>query len=288
MILRPGWAEGDETGIPRFSRAPATQNSLPHSLTALHTDECDKPTVHFCSCTPPKNMAVTSNVFPLRLDGLKEAKCPRLRSIFSTHRCQNTSSGVAQVKSGEERISKLDRGTEQQIRGSWTSSTLHTTRSHSRSQGCTDACQFFRFKAKTSKRCSSPPCGGSSTFALIIQKKKKKCRDFSSAYSPSCSDCREIPTWQSAIKLSNPCMFFVHVFDRNGARRKTNMVKTLVFGFFFYPIQFNCVQSPWSLRAQHKLQMYTNVCKLFFVSSAMFFFVFLNNNRSIRTDLVWP
>lgn len=118
-------------------------------------------------------MAVTSNVFPLRLNGLKEAKCPRLRSIFSTHRCQNTSSGVAQVKSGEERISKLDRGTEQQIRGSWTSSTLHTTRSHSRSQGCTDACQFFRFKAKTSKRCSSPPCGGSSTFALIIQKKIK-------------------------------------------------------------------------------------------------------------------
>lgn len=117
-------------------------------------------------------MAVTSNVFPLRLNGLKEAKCPRLRSIFSTHRCQNTSSGVAQVKSREERISKLDRGTEQQIRGSWTSSTLHTTRSHSRSQGCTDACQFFRFKAKTSKRCSSPLCGGSSTFALIIQKKK--------------------------------------------------------------------------------------------------------------------
>lgn len=220
-------------------------------------------------------MAVTSNVFPLRLNGLKEAKCPRLRSIFSTHRCQNTSSGVAQVKSGEERISKLDRGTEQQIRGSWTSSTLHTTRSHSRSQGCTDACQFFRFKAKTSKRCSSPLCGGSSTFALIIQK-KKKCRGFSSAYSTSCSDCRKIPTWQSAIKLS--------VFDRNGARRKTNMVKTLVC-FFFYPIQFNCVQSPWNLRAQHKLQMYTNVCKLFL--NFCFFrnvFFFLLKQQQIYTD----
>lgn len=48
----------------------------------------------------PENMAVTSNVFPLRLNGLKEAKCPRLRSIFSTHRCQNTSSGGC---AGEER-----------------------------------------------------------------------------------------------------------------------------------------------------------------------------------------
>lgn len=193
--------------------------------------------MHCCSCTPPKN------VFPLRLNGLQEAKCPRLRSIFSTRRRQNTSSGVAQVKSGEERISKLDRGTEQQIRGSWTSSTLHTTRSHSRSQGCTDACQFFGFKAKTSKRRWSPPCGGNSTFALIIPKKKKKekCRGFSSAYSPSRSDCRKIPTWQSAIKLSNPCMFFVYVFDRNGARRKTNMVKTLVF--FFFSIQFSLTVS---------------------------------------------
>lgn len=120
-------------------------------------------------------------------------------------------------------------------------------------------------------------------------KKKKKCRGFSSAYSPSCGDCRKIPTWQSAIKLSNPCMFFVYVFDRNGARRKTNMVKTLVF-FFFYPFQFNCVQSPWNLRAQHKLQMYTNVCKLFlnFCFFRNVFFFFLNNNRSIRTDLVWP
>lgn len=103
-----------------------------------------------------------------------------------------------------------------------THNTLAQQIGRSRGQGCTPACQIFRFKAKTSERCSSPPGGGSCTFALITPPpKKKKCRGFSSACSPSCSDCRKIPTWQNTIKLSSPCVFFVYVFGRNGARSKT-------------------------------------------------------------------
>lgn len=193
------------------------------------------------------------HVFSFRHNRIKEAKHPRLRSLFSTHCGQkNLPWGAAQVKSGEERTSELDGGMKQQIRGSWMSSTLHTTCSHRRLKeaGAEDArtpAKSLASKGRPSER----RLAGWWELHISFDYSKKKRQGFLLSSLSQLSACRKISTWQSPVELSASCVF-VYVFDWNGARKKAKQISVSLF-FSYVEIQVHCVCSPRNFRAQHKL-----------------------------------
>lgn len=134
-----------ESSVLNPNISPLAKNPLPHSPIAPNTKP-DNPSAHFCS-SPLNTMALTSEEFQF-----EEEKLSIPNSIFSMHSGQNLFRGCA----GEEvREGKTDSGMKQKVRGNWISSTLHTTRSHTRLTGAyaKDAqtlAKVFFFKGQSS------------------------------------------------------------------------------------------------------------------------------------------
>lgn len=137
------------------------------------------------------------------------------------------------------------------------------------SQGCTDVCQIFDFKATTSECCLSPLCGGSSTFALIIKKKKK------SRGSLELTLLFVVIAEKFQLGRVLLCLF-VYVFDWNGARIRRNFQdfsKSTMSGV------------PETLELNTNLIKFTKVITHFFFRN-----VFFSSTTTTTTDLygqVW-